>query len=321
MISKKYLLAGGIASALLMGACSSVSADTNMDWKDDGNEGTAKVQTAEEVDMDKVEQNAQKAVDKAKENFEGKVTEVELDEDDGVYHYEIEMKNGKKDYEVNINAEDLSVLEEDFDSDDDLDDDVDDKFEYDDNGKTEQTKVYTDSQENKGLKSAEEAVNAAKERFDGEVEEVELDEDDGIYYYEIEMKNGKKEYEVDINAETLSILEEDFDREEDDDDRDDSEGRDGDDDRDDQESASSNNNQNDEVQPATKESKTQNKAKSSVISSKEAIQIAQNEVGGKVIEWDYDDEDAEYEVELNVSGEEREVEIDARTGNIIEIDD
>lgn len=228
MISKKYLLAGGITSVLLMGACSSVSADTNLDWEADGSEGTAKTQTSEEVDMEKVEQNAQKAVDEAKKIFDGKVTDVELDEDDGVYYYEVEMNNGKQEYEVDINAETLAIIEEDLDDEDDLDDEADDEFE-------------SGSKKNENLKSAEEAVNTAKQRFDGEVESVELDEDGGIHYYEIEMQNGKEEYEVDINAEDLKIIEEDFDREDDDDsdearedDKDDSGERD-DDDRDDAE--------------------------------------------------------------------------------------
>ncbi len=213
-----------------MGACSSVSADTNMDWEDDGNEGTAKVQTTEEVDNDKVDQNAQKAVDKAKENFDGKVTKVELEEDDGKYYYEIEMKDGKEEYEVDINAKDLKVLEEDFDSEDDLDEDSDDHFEFEDGDTKEQAEVDAENKGEKNLKSADAAVKAAQERFDGEVMDVELDEDDGVYYYEIEMKNGKEEYEVDINAKDLSILEEDFDTEDDDDDGDDIEDHDDEDD-------------------------------------------------------------------------------------------
>ena len=65
MMNKKYLLAGGIASALLLGACSSVSADTDLDWEADGKEGTVEV-TSGQVETDKVEQNAQKAVEEAK---------------------------------------------------------------------------------------------------------------------------------------------------------------------------------------------------------------------------------------------------------------
>jgi uncharacterized membrane protein YkoI len=41
-------------------------------------------------------------------------------------------------------------------------------------------------------------------------------------------------------------------------------------------------------------------------------------VGGIVIEWEYDDDDFEYEIELNVDGQE--VGIDSRNGAIIDVD-
>lgn len=64
--------------------------------------------------------------------------------------------------------------------------------------------------------SVQDAVDLASERFEGVVTDVDLDEDDGVHYYEIEMENGDDEYEVEIHAEDLSIKEEDIDRDDDD---------------------------------------------------------------------------------------------------------
>ena len=118
------------------------------------------------------------------------------------------------------------------------------------------------------------------------------------------MKNGKEEYEVDINAETLEILEEDFDRDEDGDDAEEREEDDGED-----------------AEGRDDDKNAQDRADSSMISSEEAVQIAEEKTGGQAVEWDFDDDDAEYEVELEADGEEVEVELDAKTGEIIDTDD
>ncbi|WP_342388229.1 PepSY domain-containing protein [Salinicoccus bachuensis] len=221
MIKKNHLLTGSIASALILGACSSASAETDMDWEDDRTEGTTVVMSAEAENN--VKKSAQEAVDAAKKNFDGKVKEVELEADDGIYYYEIELENAKEEYDVDIDANDLTILEESFDRDDD-------------------------------------------DRNDGR----------------------------------------DDDR--DDDDRDDN-GRDDDDDRDERTSSESG-----KDQPKQSDG-------NGLISSTEALKIAQNEVGGEVKEWDFDEDDEEYEVEIDADGKEHEVEIDAKTGKVTEIDD
>src|SRR5699024_10043077 len=110
--------------------------------------------------------------------------------------------------------------------------------------------------------------------------------------------NGNEEYEVDINAEDLSIIEEDYD----------GDGRD--DDRDDQA----------EGNASEQEQKNQNGQKSnseSPVNSEGAIKIAQNEVGGgKVDDWEKDD--GKFEIELDADGTEYEVEIKAASGEILE---
>ncbi len=206
MMNKKYLLAGGIVSALLLGACSSVSADTDMDWEADGKEGTAEV-TSGQVETDKVEQNAQKAVEEAKKNFDGKVIDVELDEEDGIYYYEIEMKNGKEEYEVDINAETLEILEEDFDRDEDGDD-AEERDEEDgedaegsDDDKNDQDRADS------SMISSEEAVQIAEEKTGGQAVEWDFDDDDAEY--EVELEADGEEVEVELDAKTGEIVDTD----------------------------------------------------------------------------------------------------------------
>ena len=64
IIKKNHLLIGSIASALVLGACSSASAETDMSWEDDRTEGTTAVMSAEAEGN--VKKSAQEAVDAAK---------------------------------------------------------------------------------------------------------------------------------------------------------------------------------------------------------------------------------------------------------------
>ena len=54
----------------------------------------------------------------------------------------------------------------------------------------------------------ERAIEIAKAKINnkGRVTDVELERDDGVRYYKIEIKHGKKEYEFEIHAVTGKIL-------------------------------------------------------------------------------------------------------------------
>ena len=56
------------------------------------------------------------------------------------------------------------------------------------------------------LISKEQAKKIALSKFNGKFEEIELDKDDGRLKYEIEMKNGNQEAEIEIDAYTGEIL-------------------------------------------------------------------------------------------------------------------
>lgn len=284
-LNKNLLVGGVLASALVLGACgSNVSAD-DMEWETEENSGSVTVRDNTETASGTT---AQEAVDKALKEFDGTVTDVEYDEDDGVYYYDIEIENGNEDFEVKLNAEDLSIIEQDLDrDDDDRDDERDDDNEVqasdkktkqsaDTNGNTKLAEAFKDD------KSAE-AIEAAHKRFDGILEEVSYEEDDGVYYYEVKLENKKEEYEVKLKADNLSVLEE--------------------------EHESDNNDRGFKRLEAAQDEK--------IISLKQAKETAAEAVNGKIDEWDYDVDDFKYEFEIG----DYEVKVNAKTGDVIEIDD
>lgn len=291
-INKNLLLGGVLTSALVLGACgSNVSAD-DMEWKTEEHNGSVTVKDNIETVSGTT---AQEAVDKALKEFDGTVTDVEYDEDDGVYYYDIEIENGDEDFEVKLNAEDLSIIEQDLDrgDDDDRDDaradeesDDDDnevqaseknsKQTNDTNGSTKLAEAFKDD------KSAE-AIEAAQEVFDGILEEISYEEDDGVYYYEVKLANKKEEYEVKLKADDLSVLEEELE--------------------------SDNNERGFKRLEAAQDER--------IISLKQAKETAAEAVSGKIDEWDYDVDDFKYEFEIG----DYEVKINAKTGDVTEIDD
>ncbi len=264
---KNTLLAGSLSAALVLGACSTASASDDMEWQDEGNEGTAKTKTEETSEF---KYSVQDAVDLAGERFEGVVTEVELDEDDGIYHYDIEMENGKDEYEVEINAEDLSIMKEETDRDDDRE-------------SVKENQEMNTAETDAGQISMDEAVKIAKDEVGGgDVYDNEFDEDDNEY--DIEVIHDGSEYELQINASTGEVKE----IEQDDDDRDDSGSR---------------------------------EAAGSFISSDEAAGIALDAAGGGTVkEWELDKEDNEYDFEIDYDGHEYEVEINATSGEVLDVE-
>ena len=284
-LNKNLLVGGVLASALVLGACgSNVSAD-DMEWETEENSGSVTVRDNTETASGTT---AQEAVDKALKEFDGTVTDVEYDEDDGVYYYDIEIENGNEDFEVKLSAEDLSIIEQDLDrDDDDRDDERDDDNEVqasdkktkqsdDTNGNTKLAEAFKDD------KSAE-AIEAAHERFDGILEQVSYEEDDGVYYYEVQLENNNEEYEVKLRADDLSVLEE--------------------------EKENDNNDRGFKRLEAAQGEK--------IISLKQAKETAAEAVNGKIDEWDYDVDDFKYEFEIG----DYEVTVDSRTGDVTEIDD
>lgn len=114
-----------------------------------------------------------------------------LDRDDGRMEYEVEFYSGSKEYDYDIDALTGEIRSRDWELDDfDL---------YDD----DRTQVSVNN-----VITAEQAkaIAKAKAPSTATVVKCELDEDDGRWVYELELRDGRTEYECDINAVTGVIL-------------------------------------------------------------------------------------------------------------------
>lgn len=125
------------------------------------------------------------------EMYPGEITELELEKEGDNLVYEIEVKQENKEIELKIDANTGEVLFSEIDYDDN-DNDV-----VNSNG----------SSTNNTIISEEKAIEIALRQFNGAIEEIELDEDDSRLIYEIEMENGEKEAEIEIDAYTGKVLE------------------------------------------------------------------------------------------------------------------
>jgi len=148
-----------------------------------------------------------------------------------------------------------------------------------------QTSTSEQVQSEANFISTDEAADIALSKYDGYIESIELEKDDGYVYYEVEIENEDAEYELDIDAMTGEILKVDED-----------------DDNDDEQTK---------------------KSYDELLSVEEAKQIAVDRAGGgKVVELELEEDDNryEYEIEINVDNQEAEVTIDAVTGDILEFE-
>lgn len=136
----------------------------------------------------------------------GTITDIELDQNARTPHYEVDVWYDGYDYDLKFDAVTGEVMEQKKEREDRDDDD------FDDNG------VAVPADEN--LISSDEAIKAAQAAAKGTVEKVELDREDGVAYYEVEIEDGRTDHEIYVNATDGSILEHETDNDDDDDDRD-----------------------------------------------------------------------------------------------------
>ena len=120
---------------------------------------------------------------------------VKLDWEDGTQVYEVEFRAGGLEYEYEISALDGTIRKAERDRDDDV--------YY--NPTTNSTSAPTDLIGEAAAKSAA-LQHAGVSESDASFVKVKLDEDDGIYLYEVEFQVGRTEYEYEIHASTGSIL-------------------------------------------------------------------------------------------------------------------
>lgn len=143
----------------------------------------------------------------------GKVLKAHEDSDDGVSYYDFTIVTDNEKYEVEVDANSGKVIKM------EKDDDYVGNHTNDDTNSTNQNNTSnTNGNTNTNTQAtitAEQAQQKAMDRVGGGyLVKCELDHDDGVLKYEIEIKNGNKEYDVDVDANTGEIIK--FDEEYDD---------------------------------------------------------------------------------------------------------
>lgn len=172
--------------------------------------------------------------------------------------------------------------------DDDNNDDANDSTENDDGDdnaspETDSSEINLDSYDS----TIEDAIKKAQSNFDGQLTDIGLERENNKWVYKIELESDSEEYDVSYDVNTLDIIEEEKDSENDD--------------------------------------KYNEYFKyEDLITFDEAITTAKSEVNGKATEisTDFDDGVLYYEVSIqNQNGEDVDVIIDAKSGETVEIDE
>lgn len=123
-----------------------------------------------------------KAQSLALQKIKGNVVEIDFDKDDRKYEFDIQT--AKEEIEVEVHA-------------------VSGKVKI-----TDREPLKKAQPQKQTLISKEKASAIAKSKIDGKgkVTDIELESEDGVRYYEIELKHGNKEYDVEVHAVTGKIL-------------------------------------------------------------------------------------------------------------------
>jgi uncharacterized membrane protein YkoI len=198
-MKKRWLIAPVAAGVLAIGGMAAFAEDTGKLAPVDSAEAKVKQVASGWISADEAKSIAIEAAGG------GEVREMELDRDDQEYEFEIRGESGE--VEVKVDAKSGEVLKTEHDDQDDDDrNDRDDRDDRDDDDR----QAAPDN-----LMSEDEAIQIAKAKAGSaaEVIESELDEDDGRWHYELELRDDRYEYEVDIDAENGNII--DFEKDQD----------------------------------------------------------------------------------------------------------
>src|SRR5699024_7916821 len=145
---------------------------------------------------------------------------------------------------------------------------------------TDSSEINLDSYDS----TIEDAIKKAQSNFDGQLTDIGLERENNKWVYKIELESDSEEYDVSYDVNTLDIIEEEKDSE----------------------------NDNEYIKYED------------LITFDEAITTAKSEVDGKATEisTDFDDGVLYYEVSIqNQNGEDVDVIIDAKSGETVEIDE
>ncbi|CAH0304704.1 hypothetical protein SRABI96_04734 [Peribacillus sp. Bi96] len=126
------------------------------------------------------------AVKMISEKLGGEVTQFEKDWDQPMtYEMTVKTKEGYQD--VDVDAEKGEILSQEMEDDD-------------------EEEMSTQQAVETAKISSDQAEKIALKKVDGQITDVELDSENGILVYEFEINQGKKEYDVVVDASTGEIL-------------------------------------------------------------------------------------------------------------------
>lgn len=158
------------------------------------------------------------------DQYSGQHSEPELSIEDGEPVYQMEVTQDQGVYSLKLNGDtgqvlDLTAVEKTANNQEDNTEKQDevkkeenaaeDNSESDNSEPVEEkSESESDNQEteNDAMLSHEEAKEIALKEFPGKVTDLELDSDDGVYIYEIEIVNGEDEASIEINAYTGNVV-------------------------------------------------------------------------------------------------------------------
>lgn len=242
----------------------------------------------------------EEAEEKVTAKFPGEIVEFELDDNEKLYEVEIEKEN--REFELKVDAETGEIIsleekerktsKEPTTDREEANNKVTTVALSDNKGKNsndhdnQSDNKHTSKSSESKLISAEEVQSIATKEYPGIVKELELDEDDGQYYYELEIRTEYGEVELEIDAYSGEIIYLSVD---------------------------------DDGDSAKQHHSSDNK--NSLISTDQARSIALEKFNGKIkeLELDEDDDRYIYEIEIRTGKGEVELEIDAINGAILKV--
>ena len=224
---------------------------------------------------------AAKAKEIALDLYPGTIVSFEFDNDDRKPHYDIEITSETEKVDIEVNAVSSKVVITEREAIGHDDDDRDQA------AALENAKI-----------SQDDAVAIAKKQFNGELHEIDIDEDDNRFMYDIELRSATEKAEFEIDVQTGEVLK--FETEK----------------LTNNNVAGSQNNVNNSSNGSAATA-PQTKTSQLVISLDQAKQIALSKAAGTVVKAELDEDDNVYEIEIRNGKMEYDFEIDIKTGAVV----
>ncbi|RKQ12832.1 hypothetical protein D8M05_17795 [Oceanobacillus bengalensis] len=154
--------------------------------------------------------------------YPGEITALQLSENASDSVYEAVVKNGENEYVIKLDGKSGEILnlKQEIAGGDEMAKSEDDALE-DTNAEDNTNTDLAEEDKGNAIINLDKVKEIALEQFQGTIEEVNLDEDDGRKIYEINIVNGEDEAEIEIDAYTAEIIVVDIDIEIDDEEDDD----------------------------------------------------------------------------------------------------